>query len=134
MGSVYLNALIALLFATASVLAADLTGIWTGEQQGRRGQPEEVAFQFKVQGGVVTGKLFGDEFDLPLSDATLTGDQIRFTVTTTNYYSGTKTKFIYTGAIKGSEMELTRERESSPLDRPTDRPQTKQTLKLKRIT
>ena len=116
------------------MLAADITGIWTGEQQGRRGQPEEIAFQFKIQGGVLTGKLFGDEFDLPLSEATLSGDQIRFIITTTNYYSGTKTKFIYSGTIKGSEMELTRERVPSPLDRPTDRPQTKQTLKLKRLT
>jgi hypothetical protein len=133
MRSVFLIVIVGM-FVAASLLAADISGIWTGEQQGRRGEPEEIAFQFKVQGGVVTGKLFGDEFDLPLSEANLTGDQIRFTITTTNYYSGTKTKFIYSGAIKGSEMELTREREPSPLDRPTERPQMKQTLKLKRLT
>ncbi len=26
-----------------SVLAADITGIWAGQQQGRRGEPEDVA-------------------------------------------------------------------------------------------
>jgi hypothetical protein len=126
--------LIGLFVAAGSLLATDITGIWTGEQQGRRGQPEEIAFQFKVQGSSVTGKLFGDEFDLAVTDATLSGDQIRFTVTTVNYYSGGKTKFIYSGTIKGSEMELTRERVPSPTDPPTDRPQMKQTLKLKRLT
>ena len=134
MESVFPRTLIGLFITAASMLAADITGIWTGEQQGRRGQPEEIAFQFRVQGGAITGRLFGDEFDLPLSEATVSGDQIRFIITTTNYYSGTKTKFIYSGTIKGSEMELTRERVPSPLDPPTDRPQTKQTLKLKRLT
>jgi hypothetical protein len=134
MRSVFPNVLVGVFVAAASVLAGDISGIWTGEQQGRRGEPEEIAFQFKGQGGALTGRLFGDEFDLPVSEATLTGDQIRFTITATNYYSRTKTKFIYSGTIKGSEMELTREREPSPLDRPTDRPQMKQTLKLKRLT
>ena len=98
-----------LLFATC-VLASEIDGIWVGQQQGRRGEPEDLAFRFKLDGQALTGKMFGDEFDLPISEGSFSGDQIRFVVTTTNYYNGTKTKFIYTGAIKGREMELTRER------------------------
>src|SRR5947208_9249616 len=98
-----------LLFATG-VLAADVTGIWTGQQQGRGGAMEDVAFRFKFDGHSLTGKLFGDEFDLPIADGSFSGDQVRFTVVTTNYYGGSKVKFTYTGTIRGAEMELVRER------------------------
>jgi hypothetical protein len=85
---VFPNVSVGVFVAAASVLAGDISGIWTGEQQGRRGEPEEIAFQFKVQGGALTGRLFGDEFDLPVSEATLTGDQIRFTITATITIAG----------------------------------------------
>src|SRR3712207_7634424 len=48
--------LIGLLVAATAVLATDITGVWTGQQQGRRGEPEDIAFQFKVQGSALTGK------------------------------------------------------------------------------
>jgi hypothetical protein len=114
--------------------AADITGIWTGQQQGRRGEPEDVAFRFKVDGPSVTGTMFGDEFDLPITEASIEGDQIRFVITTTNYYSGTKSRFIYTGTIKGSEIELVRERVQTPEEKAANRPLFKSTLTLKRIS
>src|SRR5437764_13102215 len=117
-----------LLFANW-VLAADLTGIWAGQQQGRLGQPEDVAFRFKLDGQLLTGKMFGDEFDIPITEASVSGDQVRFTTVTTNYYNGTKVKFTYTGTIKGTEMELVRERVQSPEDKSANRPAVKQTLK-----
>jgi hypothetical protein len=119
----------------SSVLAADVSGIWAGEQQGRRGEPEDIAFRLKLQGDSLTGTLFGDEIDLPIGEASVSGDQVRFTVTVTNFYSGNKTKYVYTGTVKGSEMELVRERIPAPEDRPpaANRPPAKQTLKLKRI-
>ncbi|HYP07459.1 MAG TPA: hypothetical protein VER03_14595 [Bryobacteraceae bacterium] len=130
-----LSRLILLLgIAAATVLGADITGIWQGQQPGRNGQVEDIAFRFKLEGSTLTGKLFGDEFDLPLAEGTLNGDQLRFTVTTTNYYNRSKATFIYTGTIKGFEIELVRERVPTPEDRPTNRPPAKQTIKLKRLT
>ena len=116
--------------------AADLTGIWTGQIPGRNGGTDDIAFRFKLEGQTLTGKLLGDEFDLVIADGSLKGDEVRFTVTTTNYYSGGKTVFQYTGTVKGSELELVRERVPQPDDRPTPnaRPPQKQTIKLKRIT
>jgi len=122
------------LLATACGLAADLTGIWTGQQTGRRGEPEDIAFRFKMDGPALTGKLFGDEFDLPISEAVVEGDQIRFVITTTNYYSGTKSRFIYTGTVRGTEIELTRERVQTPEEKAANRPPFKQTITLKRLT
>src|SRR5436305_10519501 len=90
------------LLFTASMLAAEITGIWAGQQQGRLGQPEDVAFRFKMDGQKLTGTMFGDEFDIPIGEGSVSGDQVRFTVTTKNYYSKSSTVFVYTGTIKGS--------------------------------
>lgn len=125
--------LVALLIAAASLFGADVTGIWSGTQQGRRGDPEDVSFRFKVQGATLSGKMFGDEFDLPIEEATLTGDQIRFVVITKNYYSGTNTKFVFTGTVSGSEMILVRERIQTPEEKAANKPVAKQTLKLKQL-
>jgi hypothetical protein len=125
---------IAVFFLVAvSALASDITGIWAGQQEGRRGGVEDVAFRFKLEGQSLTGKMFGDEFDIPIGEASLTGDQVRFTVTTTNYYSGNKITFTFTGAIKGTEMELVRERVQTPEDKAANRPISRQTIKLKRL-
>ena len=136
-------------FFAAVLLASDVNGVWTGQQAGRRGEPEDVAFRFKIDGQTLTGKMFGDEFDLPISEGSISGDQIRFVVTTVNYYNGTKTPFVYTGTVKGGEMELIRERVQTPEEKAAEttlkkapekapekaanRPPVKQTLKLKRI-
>jgi hypothetical protein len=128
--------LVPILLAAATLAAAsDITGIWVGQLPGRNGNVDDVAFRFKLEGQSLTGKVLGDEFDLTIAEASVIGDQVRFTVTTTNYYSGGKTKFLYTGTVKGVEMELVRERVPAPDDRPTaNRQPQKQTIKLKRIT
>jgi hypothetical protein len=125
--------LVLILAAVAGLQASDLTGIWAGQQPGQNGTVNDIALRLKFDGQTLTGKLFGDEFDIPIAEASVTGDQVRFTVTTTNYYSGGKTKFLYTGVVKGAELELVRERVPSPADRPSNRPPQKQTLKLKRL-
>jgi len=114
--------------------AADVTGLWVGQTTGRRGEKEDVAFQFKLNGTAITGKMFGDEFDLPLEEASLTGEQIRFIVTTTNYYSGSQVKFVFTGSVKGNEIELTRSRVGGPpAEGPPNRQNLKQTFTIKRL-
>jgi hypothetical protein len=124
-------ALLVMLAATA--FCADVDGIWTGQQPGRNGQVDDVAFRFKVDGATLTGKLLGDEFDLPIAGASVAGDRIRFIVTTANYYSGGKVQWLYTGTFHGGEMELARERVQTPDDVAAKRPPTKTMLKLKRI-
>src|SRR3954468_13912372 len=108
----------AIVFWVSLASAADLTGIWTGQIPGRNGGADDVAFQFKLDGQTLTGKLLGDEFDIAIADGSLKGDDVRFTLTTTNYYSGGKTVFLYTGTVKGAELELVRERVPQADDRP----------------
>ena len=56
-----LQLLIALLITATSLFGVDVTGIWVGTQQGRRGEPEDISFRFRFQNGTLSGKLFGDE-------------------------------------------------------------------------
>jgi hypothetical protein len=128
------RSMVAMLLLAACTLASDIDGVWMGQQAGRRGDSEDLAFRFKLEGQALTGKMFGDEFDLPLSEGTFSGDQIRFTVTTNNYYNGTKTKFIYTGTIKDGVLELVRERVPSPQDKAGKGPPARQVLKLRRVS
>jgi hypothetical protein len=134
MRRLFAHAVSVLILAASSGLAADITGIWAGQQQGRRGEPEDVAFRFRMDGNALTGKMFGDEFDLQLTETSLSGDQIRFVVVATNYYSGTKTRFIYTGTVREREMDLVRERVQTPEEKAANRPISKQTIALKRIS
>ena len=117
----------------ASAFGADINGVWAGQQEGRNGQKDDVAFVLKSDGGRLTGKLLGDEFDIAISEGSLTGDRIRFTVTTSNYYSGRKSTDVYSGTVKGAEIELIRERVQTPEDKTANRPPFKQTLRLKRL-
>jgi hypothetical protein len=125
-----------LAFAALTASAADVTGIWTGQTTGRNGQKEDVAFEFKVSGTAVSGKMFGDEFDLKLEEGSLAGDEVKFIVTTTNYYSGNQQKAQYTGVVKGDTIELTRSRVGPPPEtgNPNFRRDVKQTFTIKRLT
>jgi len=119
--------------AVMTMSAADVTGIWTGQMQGRRAEKEDVAFQFKANGATVTGKLFGDEFDLPVEEATVSNEEIKFIVTTTNYYSGAKVRFSFTGTVKGDQMELTRTRIGEPVGENPNRAVPPQTFTVRRL-
>lgn len=123
-----------LALAASAILGSELSGIWTGLAPGRHGTKEDIAFQFKMKGRILTGTLFGDEFDLPIEDASFAGDKVHFSVTTTNFYSGAKIKFIYTGTIAGDSMELTRERTLNPGEKPPEDEDLKQTFTLKKLT
>ena len=120
--------------AVSAIIAADLNGIWTGQAPGRRGAKDDIAFQFKVtRAGNITGKLFRDEIDLPIGEASLLGDELKFSITTTNYYSGAKVKFLYTGTIMGDQIELTRERMLKSGEEHQSEEPTKYTFTLKKL-
>lgn len=122
-----------MLVAVSASLCADLAGIWTGQAPGRRGVKEDLAFEFKLKGQAFTGTMFGDEFDLPVEELSITGDRIRFTVTSTNYFRRVQTKFVYSGTVKDDQMELTRERTLAPGETLRDGETTKQTFKIQRL-
>ena len=122
---------IGFLFA-AALPAADITGIWTGQVPGRNGETLEITFRFQQNGETLTGKMYGDNEDIPLADGKVSGDRIAFAVT--NEFGGGRSRFVYTGTVTGDAIELTREREGGrPGGTGSQRQNFKQTFKLKRM-
>lgn len=119
--------------------ATDIAGLWTGEVAGRGGEKQDISFQFTSKNKTLTGKMFGDEFDVPVQDLQVSGDRITFYITTTNYYDGSHTKFMFAGTVSLKAMQLTREREESAAaaaaaDKDPKKQDAKQTFTLKRLT
>ena len=99
-----------MLFSLYALSAADIGGLWMGQVPGRFGKVDDLSFQFKVSGITLSGKLFGDEFDLQIEEGQVEGNRLSFIVTSTNYYSREKLRTRYSGVIIGNEIELIRER------------------------
>lgn len=110
-----------------AIYGGEVAGIWMGETTGRNGEKQDIAFQFKTTAGV----MFGDEIDLPVEDLKIEGEKISFSVTSVNYYSGSRQTAVYSGTVAGQEMHLTRERKGGPAG---DRQNGKQEITLKRVT
>jgi hypothetical protein len=124
-----------LLFSAFSLTlsGADLAGIWNGQTVDRNGDVQDVSFRFVQSGDTLTGKMYGDNESTPIADARITGNQVTFSVTTE--LNGSIAKFIYTGAIEGDVIELTRQRVVINVADAKEKGQNKkESIKLKRVT
>ncbi|MDP9170556.1 MAG: hypothetical protein M3N54_08070 [Acidobacteriota bacterium] len=122
-----------LLLATV-LSAADLTGIWMGEVAGRNGEKQDLAFEFRMAKGALTGVLFGDEFDLPVQDLHVDGDHVAFSVSSVDYYGARRIKTLYTGTLTDTKLELTREQSGPEPAATAAKPkEPKQTIVLKKL-
>src|SRR5688572_9200048 len=64
----------------ALALGADVTGKWTGQMQ-TRGETVNATFNFKNDGGKVTGTMTGPQGEVTLEDVKVEGDQVSFSST-----------------------------------------------------
>jgi hypothetical protein len=97
------------LAATLVAQAADITGKWTAQVPGRDGQTREQTFTFKVEGEKLTGTTTGRNGDVAITDGTVKGDAIAFTVVMN--FQGNEVKLLYKGTVTGAEIKMTRQRE-----------------------
>ena len=86
--------------------AADVNGKWTAQVPGRDGQTRELTFTFKAEGEKLTGSMSGQQGDSEITDGTISGDQISFTVKIN--IQGNERKFFYKGTVSGDQMKVTR--------------------------
>jgi len=94
----------------ALVCAADVSGKWTAEVQGRGGNTMTQTFTFKVDGDKLTGTFSGGRGgELQISDGKVKGDEISFTVVRQGQ-SG-EVKINYKGKVSGDEIKFTSQRE-----------------------
>jgi hypothetical protein len=101
---------VAALLVTFTAMAADVSGTWTGEQQGRNG-PMTVTLNLKAEGNTLSGTISGRGGETAISDGKIDGDNVSFTVT--REFNGNTMKMKYSGTVSGSEMKLKVEREGS---------------------
>ena len=97
------------LAAVSVVWASDLNGKWVAQVQGQNGQTRETTFNFKVEGSKLTGTVSGRQGDNPISDGTVKGDDVSFTVVAN--FNGNEIKLLYKGKVSGDDLKLSRTRE-----------------------
>ena len=99
--------MMALLSFSLIASAADVTGKWTAEVQGRNG-PQTQTFMLKQDGSNLTGSIAGGRGDQTISEGKVDGDNISFV--TVLSFNGNEIKVSYKGVVKGDTIEFTVDR------------------------
>ena len=97
-----------LLVVALGLWAADVTGKWTFEQQGRNGA-QTVTMMLKAEGSNLTGTVdAGRGGPQEIKDGKIEGDNVSFNVV--REFNGNTMTTKYAGTVSGNEMKLTVER------------------------
>jgi hypothetical protein len=100
------------LLAFAAAYAADVTGKWVAETQGRNG-PTQTTFTFKVDGAKLTGTTQGAQGDpVEITEGKVEGDNISFVVI--RKFGENEMKMTWKGKVSGDEIKFTREMQAPP--------------------
>lgn len=89
---------------TAAMWAADVTGKWTAEMQGRGGQTMTVTMNLKADGDKLTGTVSGRAGDTDITDGKIDGNNITFTVV--REFNGNQIKQNYKGKLDGDVIHF----------------------------
>ena len=96
----------ALCLLTVSALAADATGVWTGEVKLPTGQALPFIARLTQQGDKITGKLDGINGapDVEIINGKIAGDTITFNGV--RQINGASVKFNYSGKLAGETIDF----------------------------
>lgn len=97
------HVLVGVLAAATLLLAADATGTWTGDQPGPGGNTYNITFKLKADGNKLTGTMGGDQFEQPIQNGEIHGDDIAFTVHL-DFGDGIDLK--YTGKVAADKIDF----------------------------
>ena len=97
-----------LLTATLCLMAADASGNWAFEQEGRNG-PVQVTMNLKVDAGALTGTLTrpgrdGNAMEMAIADGKVDGNSISFSVK--REFNGNSFVTTYKGTLDGDSMKI----------------------------
>lgn len=91
----------AVLVLAAVASAADITGKWTGQSE----QGPEFTFNFKADGGTLTGSMLSREGkDLPINDGKIDGNALSFSVN--SECQGNPIKLVMKGSVSADAIQL----------------------------
>jgi hypothetical protein len=117
-----LSSALILVVLSGAALAADITGSWSGTMSMGDNQ-FTLTYSFKQEAGKLSGTVLTPQGDtLPLSEGTVDGDKVSFTIKVD--MNGSTVKFVSNGTIKGEEITITTKSEGGH-----DFPETAMTLK-----
>ena len=92
--------------AALTMMAADPTGKWTAEMQGRNGNAMTVTMNLKADGDKLSGTVSGRMGDTDISDGKVDGDNVMFSVVR-EMQNGNKMTTHYTGKVDGDTIHFT---------------------------
>ena len=101
--------------AAVSVFAADPSGKWTWEMEGRDGQKRSQNLTLKAEGDKLTGAMAGRQGERPIENGKISGDEISFSMTM--QMGGESRKMNYKGKIVGDELKLNMSAEGGQMNR-----------------
>ena len=98
-----------LLAVATALVAADVSGKWVFEQQGRGGNTMQVTLTLKADGGTLTGSESrpgrdGNAMETPISDGKVDGNNVSFAVK--REFGGNSFVTTYKGTVDGDSMKL----------------------------
>jgi len=97
-----------LLAVTFCLMAADASGKWVFEQEGRNGSMQ-VTLNLKVDGAALTGTVSqpgrdGNAMETPISDGKVEGNNVSFTVK--REFNGNSFVIAYRGTLDGDSLKI----------------------------
>jgi hypothetical protein len=101
----FMKLMLAGCLATLTMMAADATGKWTAEMQGRNGNTQTVTMNLKADGDKLTGTVSGRMGDTEISDGKVDGDNVMFDVV--REFNGNKMTQHYAGKLDGDTIHFT---------------------------
>ena len=107
MASMIRRILVTALAGVTLLLAADPTGTWTGDQPGRDGNTYNITFKLKAEGTKLTGTMGGEQFEQPIQNGEVHGDDISFTV---HLEFGDGIDLKYTGKVAMDKIDFKMQR------------------------
>lgn len=98
-----------MLVAVLALCAADASGKWTWEQQGRQGNTQTVTLNLKQDGSNLTGNITmpgrgGQSMETAISDGKVDGSTVSFKVV--REFNGNQFVTTYKGTVNGDSMDL----------------------------
>ncbi|SPE18163.1 conserved exported hypothetical protein [Candidatus Sulfotelmatomonas gaucii] len=94
-----------LALGSMTALAADFSGKWTADVQGRNGT-QTITFNFKVDGSTLTGTVTTPRGDTDISNGKVDGDNISFDQVMN--FNGNSITLSYKGTADGDTIKFTR--------------------------
>lgn len=90
--------------ATLTMMAADATGKWTADIQGRNGNTMTITMNLKADGDKLTGTVSGRRGDNDISEGKVDGNNVSFDVV--REFNGEKMTQHYAGTMEGDTIHF----------------------------